>query len=615
MHGESLRLPASPTQQGFLLATAPAPLLVLGTQCTGLHAGLASGLALAQLCGALLLGRRPLAARLLVSGAILGTGFLVGWRAARQPLGALGTVVAVLGLLTWVWGWTLPSARPAGPRQIVGGSVAGAALVCLAGLVLDLAGPWTWLVPGLAVLVVAVVVPLSGAVAADRPTPERAFRWSDFVFASPARALALTFLALVAVGTLLLLLPLSSAGASMKLVDALFTATSATCVTGLIVRDTPRALSLFGQGVVLSLIQIGGLGIMIFSVAALAITGRRLSLRQESAALELVGTRDRSRVTDAARTVLTVTFLAEGAGALALAALFLLAGDPIGGALWRGVFTSISAFCNAGFALQSASLVPYQHEVGVVLVVAVLVVLGGLGPPVVQALPRWVRRQPLPLHARLVIWTTMVLAFPPALLLLAVEWGNTLRGMGPGARVANALFLAVTPRTAGFNSVATAAVKPATLWITMVLMFLGGSPGSTAGGIKTTTVALLTLVILAALRGRTHVRAFGFRVSQRSVYRAAAVTVLALLTMGTVVVVLQLTQEMPLDMAAFESLSALGTVGLSIGGTERLDAVGKLIVGVTMFTGRVGPLTLFMFLSARTASDRFELPEEEVAVG
>ena len=251
----------------------------------------------------------------------------------------------------------------------------------------------------------------------------------------------------------------------------------------------------------------------------------------------------------------------------------------------------------------------------VVLVVAVLVVLGGLGPPVVQALPRWVRRQPLPLHARLVIWTTMVLAFPPALLLLAVEWGNTLRGMGPGARVANALFLAVTPRTAGFNSVATAAVKPATLWITMVLMFLGGSPGSTAGGIKTTTVALLTLVILAALRGRTHVRAFGFRVSQRSVYRAAAVTVLALLTMGTVVVVLQLTQEMPLDMAAFESLSALGTVGLSIGGTERLDAVGKLIVGVTMFTGRVGPLTLFMFLSARTASDRFELPEEEVAVG
>jgi trk system potassium uptake protein TrkH len=572
---------------------------------------LASALALAQLIGALLLGRRPIGARLLLSGAIVGTGLLAGWQAAREPLGALGTFVAVLGLLAWIWGWTLPSPRSSGPRQVLRGSALGAALICLAGLVLDLPGPASWIAAGLALAIVAIVTSRARGAAVG----ERTFRWSDFVFASPARALVVTFLALIAVGTILLVLPVSAAGAPVSLLDALFTATSATCVTGLIVLDTPHALSPLGQGVVLGLIQVGGLGIMIFSVAALAITGRRLSLRQESAALELVGIRDRSRVNDAARAVLAVTFLSEGVGALVLAALFLLAGDPAGSALWRGVFTSVSAFCNAGFALQSESLVPYQHQVGVVLVVALLVVLGGLGPAVVQAVSHRVRRGRLPLNARLVVWTTILLSVPPALLLLAVEWSNTLRRMGPVARLANALFLAVTPRTAGFNSVASSSLRPATLWITMVLMFVGGSPGSTAGGVKTTTVALLTLVIVAALRGRTHVRAFGFRVSQRSVYRAAAITVLALLTVVAVVVVLQLTQEIPLDVAAFESLSALGTVGLSTGGTERLDAVGKVVVAATMFTGRVGPLTLFMFLSARTASDHFELPEEEVAVG
>jgi trk system potassium uptake protein TrkH len=613
MHREASARPTGLAQQGFLLAASPLPLLVLNVHLAVGPVLVAPLLALAQLAGALLLRRRPVVARLLLTTTILGTGLLGGWRLARTPLGALGVFVTVLGLLAWIWGWTLPPPAADAPQGRARGSAWGAALVCLLGLLSGLSSPWAWAACGLSLLLLAAV--MLGRRPTGAPVLEGAARWSDFIFASPARTLVLTFLAVIAAGTVLLVLPFSAARAPIGLLDALFTSTSATCVTGLVVLDTPTDLGAFGQAVILGLIQVGGLGIMIFSVAGMAITGRRLSLRQESAAVELVGIRDRSRVTEAARNVLAVTFLAEAAGALLLTVGFLSAGDRLGAALWRAVFTAVSAFCNAGFALQSESLIPYQEHVGVVLVVALLVVLGGLGPAVVRAAPRWIRGGTAPLDARLVLWTTLLLLVPSALLLLAVEWGNTLSRMGPGARLANALFLSTTPRTAGFNSVDTAALRPTTLWLTMVLMFIGGSPASTAGGIKTTTVALMLLMIHAAMTGRTHLRAFGFRVSQPSVYRAAAIAALALLTVVGVVAVLQLTQEMPLDMAAFESISALGTVGLSIGGTARLDAVGKLVVAATMFAGRVGPLTLFMILSARTASDRFELPEEEVAVG
>ena len=613
MHREAPARPTGLAQQGFLLAASPLPLLLLNVHLGAVPVLVAPLLALVQLAGALLLRRRPVVARLLLTTTILGTGSVAGWQVARTPLGALGVFVTALGLLAWIWGWTLPPPRADAPRGRVRGSAWAAALVCLSGLLSGLSSPWAWAACGLSLLLLVAVVLVRRPT--DASVLDGATRLSDFVFASPARTLVLTFLAVIAAGTVLLVLPFSAARSPIGLLDALFTSTSATCVTGLVVLDTPTDLGAFGQAVILGLIQVGGLGIMIFSVAGMAITGRRLSLRQESAAVELVGTRDRSRVTEAARNVLVVTFLAEAVGALLLTVGFLLAGDRLGAALWRAVFTSVSAFCNAGFALQSESLIPYQQHVGVVLVVALLVVLGGLGPAVVRAAPRWLRGRSAPLDARLVLWTTLLLLVPPALLLLAVEWGNTLSRMGPGARLVNALFLSTTPRTAGFNSVDTAALRPTTLWLTMVLMFVGGSPASTAGGIKTTTVALMLLMIHAAMTGRTHLRAFGFRVSQPSVYRAAAIAALALLTVVGVVAVLQLTQEMPLDMAAFESISALGTVGLSIGGTARLDAVGKLVVAATMFIGRVGPLTVFMFLSARTASDRFELPEEDVAVG
>lgn len=613
MHREAPARPTGLAQQGFLLAASPLPLLVLNVHLRAAPVPVAPLLALVQLAGALLLGRRPVVARLLLTTTTLGAGLISAWQIARTPLGALGVFVTVLGLLAWIWGLTLPPPRAEGPADRLRGAAWGAALVCLLGLLAGLSSPWAWAACGLSLLLLTAVA--LGPRAPDEALRGEAARWSDFVFASPARTLVLTFLAVIAAGTVLLVLPFSAARSPIGLLDALFTSTSATCVTGLVVLDTPTDLGAFGQAVILGLIQVGGLGIMIFSVAGMAITGRRLSLRQESAAVELVGTRDRSRVTEAARNVLAVTFFTEAVGALLLTVGFLFAGDRLGAALWRAVFTAVSAFCNAGFALQSESLIPYQEHVGVVLVVALLVVLGGLGPAVVRAAPRWIQGGAAPLDARLVLWTTLLLLFPSALLLLAIEWGNTLSRLGPGARLANALFLAVTPRTAGFNSVDTAALRPTTLWLTMVLMFVGGSPASTAGGIKTTTVALMLLMIHAAMAGRTHLRAFGFRVSQPSVYRAAAIAALALLTVVGVVAVLQLTQEMPLDMAAFESISALGTVGLSIGGTARLDAVGKLVVAATMFIGRVGPLTVFMFLSARTASDRFELPEEEVAVG
>jgi trk system potassium uptake protein TrkH len=299
-----------------------------------------------------------------------------------------------------------------------------------------------------------------------------------------------------------------------------------------------------------------------------------------------------------------------------LAVGFWSHGDSFGSALWRGVFTAISAFCNAGFALQSDSLIPYQEAPFVLHVVALLIVLGGLSPLAVFAVPELSRRStPVSAQAKISLLAAGVLLVGGFVFVLAFEWSHSLRGLSPSDRLHNAWFQSATLRTAGFNSVDFGAIQPVTLTLMMLWMFIGGSPGGTAGGVKTTTVSILVLSVAQAIRGQPDLEAFGKRISERTRSRAMVVVAVAMVSGILALVVIQLTQRMETEVAVFEVVSALGTVGLSTGGTSHLDGVGKVVIMACMFVGRVGGLTLFMFLSSRTRQRSMGRPIEEIAVG
>lgn len=440
--------------------------------------------------------------------------------------------------------------------------------------------------------------------------------WWDPILREPPRLLAATFLALAIGATILLSLRMSSStGESVGLLDAAFTATSAACVTGLVVLDTGSDFSFFGQLVIILTIQLGGLGIMSFSTAALSFLGRRMSLRLEGAVAGLMAAEDRSLVVDSVSSIFRYTLIAEGCGAVLLTIFFIAEGDaPLEG-VWRGLFTSISAFCNAGFALQSDSLVGYRHHEGILHTVALLNIVGGLSPLAVASIPRIVQRRIVPVQARIVILTTAILLFGFALTYAAFEWHHTLEGMPLAEKLTNAWFQSATARTAGFNSLDVTESRTVTHLVTMVMMFIGGSPGGTAGGIKTTTAAVLVMAVIAAVRGQKMITIGGRRVSHRSVYRATATAVIMTSLVLAVSVLLMLTQRGSEEQLIFEAVSALGTVGLSIGATGELDGAGKVIITVAMYIGRVGSLTLFMFLSSRVLQDPWQLPKEDIEVG
>jgi trk system potassium uptake protein TrkH len=439
--------------------------------------------------------------------------------------------------------------------------------------------------------------------------------WRPIVDHAP-RLLVTTFAVLCLIGTVLLALPASAAsGRSIGVLDAAFTAVSAVCVTGLIVLDTPVAFSGFGEAVLLLLIQLGGIGIMSFSAVTFALFGLRPSFRHESAVAGLVGAESRGTLFDTVKRLVLFTLAVEAAGALAITSFFLHQGRSASEALWHGLFTAVSAFCNAGFSLASDSLVSHQEDPFVLHSVAALIVLGGLSPATCAALPGLLRRRPIAVEQKIALAATIFLLLGGAFIFLALEWGNTLGALSFWDRVHNAWFQSVTTRTAGFNSVDIAALRPATISLVIALMFVGGSPGGTAGGVKTTTAVVLLLAVVSAVRGRWTAAAFGRRLSHRTVYKAASILTVGALTLAFALFALQITQTMDPGVALFETVSALGTVGLSIGGTAELDGVGKILVMFCMFAGRVGPLSLFLFLGVRSSTQPWELVEEDVAVG
>lgn len=449
----------------------------------------------------------------------------------------------------------------------------------------------------------------------------------------PPQLVLVGFVAAIAVGTVLLAVPVAHApGVRLTLSDALFMATSAVCVTGLVVVDPGTALSPFGEAVLLVLIKVGGLGVLSVGALVAFTLGRRLGvvdrlgLQAQTNRLEVGG------VVRFVRTLLLATTGVELAGALALWPAF--ARDHGAGAgAWQALFHSVSAWNNAGFSLFADSLVGYAADPWVSLVVVALFVGGGLGlvvvaDVVVTARARLGRRTqagrarfprtPLTLHTRLALAATAAFAVLGIVGVAAFEWRNpaTLGALPADARLLAATFQGLTPRTAGFNVVDVGAMTPGGQLLTGLLMFVGGNPGSTAGGVKTTTVAVLLLAAWAVARGRGDAVVFGRTLGGGLVARAAALVTWALVALVGAVLVLAATDaHVPLGSLAFEAVSAFGTVGLSAGATPQLSEAGRLVIVLLMFVGRVGLLTVALAVAALPLERVRRYPREDVVVG
>lgn len=448
-------------------------------------------------------------------------------------------------------------------------------------------------------------------------TPAAAEILGHFLSA-PALLVAVSFIALIGIGTLLLSFPVAAAGGeAIRPVDALFTSTSAACVTGLVVLDTGTAFSTFGQVVILLLIQAGGLSIMVLSTFAALLLGQRLGIRGELTLGEVLDQESSRSALRLVRFVVLSTFAIEAVGAAGLATADAAAGTSPLESVWWGVFHAVSAFCNAGFALQSQSLAGWVGAPWVLLLVAGLIIAGGLGFPVLLSVWSLIRRQrsrPGDLQTRIVLLSTAILLAGGTVWILLAEAGRALDGLGPVDMLVNAFFQSATLRTAGFNSVDLNAMAPVTVLMMLVLMFVGASPGGTGGGIKTTTTVVLLGAVPAILRRRQQVVLGRRTVSLETVFRSAAITVIAVLTVLIGSAALLATQAAPFDQVLFEAVSAFGTVGLSLGVTPHLDTFGRIVVVLLMFAGRIGPLTLALLLG-RGLRSRVQYPETRIMVG
>ena len=442
---------------------------------------------------------------------------------------------------------------------------------------------------------------------------------------SPALSLLTVFLVLISVGTLLLMLPIATnEGISTRFIDALFTATSAACVTGLVVVDTATHWSPFGQVVILLLIQAGGFGIMAGSTLLLLIfIGRRTTLRDRVVVNESLGGLQLGAVSTLLKRIAIFTLVTEAAGAVVLSVSFMAGPEagptwhPLG--IWWGVFHAVSAFNNAGFDLTGGyrSLSPFIDDWTVLLTIAILLSLGGLGFAIVGdavSKRRWAR---MALETKLVLATTAALLVGGTLLIGFTEWSNpaTLGALPEEQRLLNAVFESATLRTAGFTALDTGAFSEATLFVVMALMFIGGASGSTAGGIKVNTFSVLLIAITSTVRGQPSAMAFGRRVQHAVVYRALAVALLALAFVFVIGLGLTLTMEATFVQTLFEAVSAFGTVGATTGITPDLTDPARIITTFAMFVGRLGPLTLVLALAARARPVPYRPAVEAVRIG
>lgn len=454
-----------------------------------------------------------------------------------------------------------------------------------------------------------------------RPSASRVERPVRRLILTPTRIIVSTFVVLILFGTLLLSLPIAHGPQRVGVLEALFTSTSAVCVTGLAVVDTGSAYNGFGQAVILVLFQLGGLGLLTFGTFLALATGRRLGVGDRLRLQQQVSGVETGRVVELVRSIAIVVVIAEAVGAVLLYTRFAGTEGWSSGA-WHAVFHSVSAFNNAGFSLNADSLSAYVDDPVVNLTVITLILLGGLGFIVIAELMRRVaRRGPrrrLSLHTRVVLTSTGVLVAAGTTLIMVSEWNNdeTLGALSTPGRVLASLFQAVTPRTAGFNTIDYAGMTTAALLVTMLLMFIGGNPGSTAGGVKTVTFAVIVMSIWSTIRGRADIGAFRRRLDQSIVVRAGAVAGSALLLGGAAATLLAaLEPDLPLESILFETISALGTVGLSDGVTAELGTAARIVIIMLMFIGRIGLLTFALALVNRERPSSLRHLPEDVVVG
>jgi len=444
----------------------------------------------------------------------------------------------------------------------------------------------------------------------------------SFLSLSPPLTVVVTFLVIIAIGSTLLLLPVSTApGKYTKPLDALFTATSATCVTGLIVVDTGNHFSRFGQIVILILIQIGGLGLMTFT-SFFALLSGEFGVRDRVILREIVRYDNLSRIGYLIPSILILTFVFEATGAILLYFQFLpRAGNSLS-AVYSALFHSISAFCNAGFSIYSDSFINYRGNLRVNLIMTTLIISGGLGFMVIVNLLRVIifrikkkKREPLSLHSKLVLLTTGGLLVLGTFLLYLGEINGLLKNLPPEQKLLSAYFQSVTARTAGFNTLRISDLTTSSSFLLIILMFIGASPGSTGGGIKTSTFATLIFTIKSMIQGKDQVEAFKRTIPQISIYQALCVVTLALGWIGGVALFLSFIENFNFLDILFETFSAFGTVGLSRGLTPHLTNWGKMIIIITMLVGRIGPLTLALAIAGRRAVRLYEYPEESIIIG
>jgi trk system potassium uptake protein TrkH len=431
--------------------------------------------------------------------------------------------------------------------------------------------------------------------------------------------LVIGFALIILIGAQLLTLPVSSAtGQTTPWIDALFTATSATCVTGLVVVDTGTYYSTFGQIVILSLIQVGGLGFMTMATLFAVVLKRRISLKERLILQEALNQTSIEGIIRLVRKVLLYTLAIEACGALSFTLRFLFDMPP-GRAIYYGIFHAVSFFNNAGFDIMGhfRSLTMYVGDPWVNFTAMSMIVLGGLGFVVLADLLEYRRNRKVSLHSKVVLSMSGILIVVGTLVILVFEYSNSLT-MGPlhfGEKVLAAMMQSVSPRTAGVNTVDIGSLRQATQFIIVILMFIGASPGSTGGGIKTTTFAALLGAVIAMVRGKEDVVMFKYRLAKERVYKALTVTLFALALVMLATMILSTTEDHHFLMILFEVTSAFGTVGLSMGLTTDLSTAGKIIIILMMFIGRLGPLTLSYAIAPKPGRVLYRNAEGKIIIG
>ena len=436
----------------------------------------------------------------------------------------------------------------------------------------------------------------------------------------PAQVVVAGFAVAVLVGTVLLMLPIArSDPGGTPFITALFTATSSVCVTGLITVDTPTYWTGFGEGVILGLIQVGGLGIMVLASLLVLVVARRMGLKSRLTVAAETKSLSLGDVRSVLTGVLKFTAVFEAATALLLAGRFFFGYDePVGRAIYLGVFHAISAFNNAGFALFSDNLMGFVTDPWICVPIAIAVILGGLGFPVILELRRHFRRpRRWSLHTKLTVSMTVLLLVAGSVFITANEWTNprTLGAFDAPGKVLAGFFHGVMPRTAGFNSLDVGQMEQGTWLGTIVLMFIGGGSAGTAGGIKVTTFVVLFFAIYAEVRGEVHVNAFDRRIHPRVLRQALTVALLSVAAVVSATLLLVKTTGFGLSDVLFETTSAFATVGLSTGITADLPGFGQVVLVLLMFFGRLGPITLVSALALRERHLLYQLPEGRPIIG